>query len=553
MAQLTVAHDRYVGAVCQRQAAEEHGPVDSKLVPLPRHGCHRWCTPWYLQPSPRCGCSLAADYHVRWRHYTERCGAGFCHGTRRARLRHNADLARENLSPQGRDSWAWAGVVLELWRTCFLCCLVHLLRMADCCGSQRGHRIRAEHERRIMYELDHFLCGGNTGFVSRTMPSTGRHHHGPRVRALRHHAGQNVRGKVTGGGRMDTRSRRAVLTVVGATTTEYANTFGTCWDLEGDGFTNPFIPLLMEDYKLDRRDCGSLSHLCSASDSSTVRMVCPETCGCDHPRASLFLSGAAFGCPRVSCTAKDQYMVELENISCSTSNVQAPADWTDFVVHWDTHWAESGTSDGTVKSHLLAHGCDAVQSYQAILCVETSASMGFSMWCPVQCGCRVPNGGYQDFRQVVTSGDRCTKSLSQICHARMPQLGYHFRLFLVLVVGAPHRLRTAFFSLEAAIMWWLMTEYGCSALPVKYCGVSRTCGRCAQWSAAWSLILFRPRTRSHTPNTLFLFLGTLFFGAHCSDAASNVWDQCFAWQVIWCVKKRHGEEVESCNDKWTKP
>ena len=195
---------------------------------------------------------------------------------------------------------------------------------------------------------------------------------------------------------MDTRSRRAVLTVVGATTTEYANTFGTCWDLEGDGFTNPFIPLLMEDYKLDRWDCGSLSHLCSASDSSTVRMVCPETCGCDHPRSSLFLNGAAFGCPRVSCTAKDQYMVELENISCSTSNVQAPADWTDFVVHWDTHWAESGTSDGTVKSQLLAHGCDAVQSYQAIRCVETSASMGFSMWCPVQCGCRVPNGGYLD-------------------------------------------------------------------------------------------------------------------------------------------------------------
>lgn len=344
----------------------------------------------------------------------------------------------------------------------------------------------------IMYELDHFLCAGNTGFVSRTMPSTGvimvkeselfdttlaRTYE---VKSLEEAVWIQDLDELTLPWLAPSDAWFARLQSM--TTTEYANTFGTCWDLEGDGFTNPFIPLLMEDYKLDRWGCGSLSHLCSASDSSTVRMVCPETCGCDHPRSSLFLNGAAFGCPRVSCTAKDQYMVELENISCSTSNVQEHPDWTDFVVHWDAHWDESGTSDGTLKSQLLAHGCDAVQSYQAILCVETSASMGFSMWCPVQCGCRVPNGGYQD----VPCPPSCDqwRSMYEESLADLPcedaaavdfMSGSSSSLLSVHLTVYEH----AFFSVnmedqsvsEIAIVWWLLTDYGCSALPLEYCGV----------------------------------------------------------------------------------
>ena len=207
----------------------------------------------------------------------------------------------------------------------------------------------------VMYELDHFLCGGNTGFVSTTMPSTG-------VIVVK----ESELFDTTLARTYEVKSLEEAVWIPdldeltlpwlapsdawfarlqSTTTTDFANTVGTCWDVEGNGFTNPFISLLMEDYKLDRWDCGSLSHLCSAPDSSTVRMACPETCGCDHPRSSLFLNGAAFGCPRVSCTAKDQYMVELENISCSTSNVQEHPDWTDFVVHWDTYWDEAGTND----------------------------------------------------------------------------------------------------------------------------------------------------------------------------------------------------------------
>ena len=57
---------------------------------------------------------------------------------------------------------------------------------------------------------------------------------------------------------------------------------------------------------------------------------------------------------------------------------------------------ESGTDDEEMMNELMTNGCDAVKCYQEQLCVETLANSGFSLWCPVECGCRVPDGGYYD-------------------------------------------------------------------------------------------------------------------------------------------------------------
>ena len=255
----------------------------------------------------------------------------------------------------------------------------------------------------MMEELDHFLCQGNVDFVTTTLPGTGS------IVVKRSDPYRD-----TLAGTYDVKSLQdAVWTPDlsdlsmawlatsdwwfsysrSLTMSEISSTLGTCWDYDDSG--DPFTTLLKVELSLDSWDCRRVTHLCGAVNSSTIRLVCPQSCGCDDPKSSLFLNGGSYGCPQ-SCREQEQYKVALETLSCSTSAVVGTPDWTEFVRSMDTFQSVFGTSYENITTALLTTGCEAVKYYQALLCEASTVSSGFALWCPVQCGCRVPDGGYYD-------------------------------------------------------------------------------------------------------------------------------------------------------------
>ena len=132
-----------------------------------------------------------------------------------------------------------------------------------------------------MEELDDFLCAGNVDFVTTTMPSTGS------IVVERSDTFQNTLALTYG-----VKSLQEAVWIQNLsdlsmpwlapsdswfslsqslTMTEYASTFGFCWDYDDSG--DPFTTLLKEELGLDGWDCGSVLDLCGASNSSTVRLV----------------------------------------------------------------------------------------------------------------------------------------------------------------------------------------------------------------------------------------------------------------------------------------
>ena len=332
-----------------------------------------------------------------------------------------------------------------------------------------------------MEELDMYLCGGNFDFV-RTTTSTGL----IVVKKTEAYNGDLVSTYETN--LLEEAVSIHDLTNVSLswfapsdswfslsqslTTVESASYLPYCFDM-WDG--SLYASFLKAELGLDSFDCRNVSNLCAASNSSSLRAACPVTCGCAHPQSSLYLNGALYACPPV-CKEHEQYKVALEKISCSTSDVLDHPNWTDFVRNMAVYNEELGAIQEQMRDNLLAYGCEAVQWYQALLCQNTLTTSGFALWCPVECGCRVPNGFYDT---TCPPGCEQWRSKYEESLAHLPcedASALEFtsgssRTFLDLHI-ATFQHASGIYDSEDSVRWQL-TTYGCGGLPQEWCGFAR--------------------------------------------------------------------------------
>ena len=124
----------------------------------------------------------------------------------------------------------------------------------------------------------------------------------------------------------------------------------------------------------------------------------------------------------------------------------------------------------------MAYGCEAVQWYQASVCQNTLTTSGFALWCPVECGCRVPNGFYD-----TTCPPSCeqwrSKYEESLAHlpcedaSALEFTSGSSRTFLDLHI-ATFQHASGIYDSEDSVRLQL-TTYGCGGLPQEWCGFAR--------------------------------------------------------------------------------
>ena len=78
---------------------------------------------------------------------------------------------------------------------------------------------------------------------------------------------------------------------------------------------------------IDQGDCWILTN-------TLLRHQCPSTCGCDHPQSPQFMMANEYGCPEDACRSSDSYRSALDQISCTSPDVedlQVNANWTQYL------------------------------------------------------------------------------------------------------------------------------------------------------------------------------------------------------------------------------
>lgn len=145
--------------------------------------------------------------------------------------------------------------------------------------------------------------------------------------------------------------------------------------------------------------CGDLAHLCTDPQYPLVRLLCPVSCGCRHPRSGLFLNTLESGCPRNKCVYDPSYLAELEQLPCEDPSPAALAGDPGWIAYWD-QMAMVFRTQRSVAAHAEAMREAAMQRGCGILNV-TMAGVAFihfchgdhlsgaslRPWCPVTCGC----------------------------------------------------------------------------------------------------------------------------------------------------------------------
>jgi len=346
-------------------------------------------------------------------------------------------------------------------------CVLSILRMVvRCCSC--GVCIVPELQRNIstMEELDYYLCHGNIDFVSSRMPTTGiilvkesetysdmlasSYEIKSLEEAVWTHHLRDL--SLPWFAPSDAWFSYAISVPLG----EFARSSQNCEDVVPED--NQFVASVKEEFSVDSWDCGGISDFCSTYNGSTIRILCPVTCGCAHPQSPLFLNGASSGCP-LHCRAHEQYH----------------PNWTDFVRSMAVYYQESGAETEHLKKSLLTYGCEAVQSSRAELCVETAITSAFALWCPVECGCRVPNGYYD-----TTCPPSCEQwrseyeaSLADLpCEdASAPDfISGPSKSFLDLHIAT---FQHAFGIDDMDAVRWQLVTYGCGGLHLQWCSVAK--------------------------------------------------------------------------------
>lgn len=158
---------------------------------------------------------------------------------------------------------------------------------------------------------------------------------------------------------------------------------------------NPFTRSLAFRLNLsDTWTCPDAKQNCSASDQNLLRLMCPWTCGCGHPQSGLYVQRALLGCPMTICRSSTEYKVASSEISCTTPSaeeLQGNSNWTALLENIKTFSDDVGAELATIATFLSEYGCAALEmGFRPILCRSNPFWASFSMWCPVECGCRAP-------------------------------------------------------------------------------------------------------------------------------------------------------------------
>jgi len=178
----------------------------------------------------------------------------------------------------------------------------------------------------------------------------------------------------------------------------YGNVFErTCSDWTDTSIfqRNPFLRTALEYQTGEAHitNCSDLASKCDDATAHLLRLLCPSTCGCDHPLSGLYRDGISSGCSIGKCRTKQSYKAAL-NISCADMN-KATLDanpawqrfWTGFVVFRVNSWPVAQS----IADDFRSIGCNAFQTLDAAaqgrVCIKTSGASAMTTFCPVSCGC----------------------------------------------------------------------------------------------------------------------------------------------------------------------
>jgi len=132
------------------------------------------------------------------------------------------------------------------------------------------------------------------------------------------------------------------------------------------------------------RSCNDLEPYCGRRDVPLLRMLCPQTCGCN-----MMLNGSVYttGCPKDSCTRLPEWWGWLQSAPCrNQSSEQLRLNPT-----WMMLWQEM-VQVGEIYAHerdiAVSSGCEimTIPKYEP-LCHDASPFKSLSPFCPIQCLC----------------------------------------------------------------------------------------------------------------------------------------------------------------------
>jgi len=160
--------------------------------------------------------------------------------------------------------------------------------------------------------------------------------------------------------------------------------------------------------------CKGVSQHCHSENIAGVRVrqMCPQTCGCDNPRAGLLLSRPENGCG-LQCLKSGAYLARRRALPCEDDDAALrevlvdwdqvrqtwPLDWRDSSIMWIGYMMKHGCSflgNKTVMQQAQAEfreaGFPALPAYFAglNLCTDTGNAYPIkplANYCPVACGC----------------------------------------------------------------------------------------------------------------------------------------------------------------------
>lgn len=143
-----------------------------------------------------------------------------------------------------------------------------------------------------------------------------------------------------------------------------------CKDGPIDAISNQIFKTISEEH-IPSSNCADLKDLCWRPYFDVVRLLCPQTCGCDSP----FAGWARHGCPH-SCKLTEKYRSESSTLPCR--------DLSQGELRQNRYWSNMQRVSG-LYGFTIEH-CHNVTKQ---LCTPASMNLypSFINFCPQSCGC----------------------------------------------------------------------------------------------------------------------------------------------------------------------
>ena len=253
-----------------------------------------------------------------------------------------------------------------------------------------------------MRDLQHQLCGGNLDFVAQVMPSTDVvlvKGSTPFVSRLPDSFEFDALEELVWSPNVSS----ALLSLF--TDTDFEFTFFTSQDVAT--FSNWHS--LCSDFQFESSLSRKVSDLLAMPDTwrcsdidqnecwilnnTLLRHQCPSTRGCDYPQSPQAMLSATYGCPEDACRTSDSYRSALDQISCTSPDVedlQVNANWTQYLDNLVTWSAGFGGNFSYWASLLSSFGCAVAAAPLLQDLFGLGSDLSLARWCPVELGCRAP-------------------------------------------------------------------------------------------------------------------------------------------------------------------